>query len=127
MKMADSNEKGERVGVKYQKSNYFRVIRMDGCWGGVGPRGVIQANLYSERPAIPRKSYLPVENGEIGTEVIEDTEGGLVREVEVGVTMDLGAAISFYIWLRSQMEHMRRQVGVTDEQWEDLIGLHKDV
>ena len=85
------------------KSNFFRVVHADGAWGGVTPRGFIEVNFYSERQPIPRSltHSVNLESGTLGAEIREArvTKEGPVREVEVGVIMDLQCARSVRKWL----------------------------
>jgi hypothetical protein len=45
-----------------------------------------------------------------------------VRELEVDVLMDINTSVAFYIWLRGKMEHLRKQLGISDEQWAQTLG-----
>jgi len=85
------------------KSNYFRVVHADGAWGGITPRGLIEVNFYSERQPIPRSltHSFSLESGELGQEIkgARVSREGPVREVEVGVIMDLSCARAVRKWL----------------------------
>ena len=89
------------------KSNLYRVIHADGAHGGVTPQGFLQMNLYNERFPIPRETRHRVEPNlpEIREERV--VRKGAVREVEVGVVMDIGTAASLVVWLTKQIEHLK--------------------
>ena len=41
------------VEFDFIKSNFFRVIKADGAFGGVAPNGAIHMQIFSERQPIP--------------------------------------------------------------------------
>ena len=106
----------DRLEISYQKSAFFRVIHADGCFGGINPRGMVHCAFYSERNAIPRRTAIPIVDGRAGPEEVVESRSGLVRELEVDVLMDLNTSVAFYIWLRDKMEHLRKQLGISDDQ-----------
>ncbi len=84
------NQESKTVKFFFQKSNLFRVIHVDGAWGGLTPDLQIFFSLFNTRPPIPQilgQAITP--EGQVGTEVSEMTvvKDGLLREVEVGVVM----------------------------------------
>ena len=48
-------------------SSDFREIHVDGAYGGLTPRGLINLNFYAERAPIPKSSefFSPSKNGEL--------------------------------------------------------------
>lgn len=94
------------VTFNYIKSNYFRVIHADGAFGGFTPKGEMFFSLYSERPTIPDVTVQPIENGRLGAEIIEQRRGteGILREVEVGVVMDVAVAKALVTWLEERIK-----------------------
>lgn len=106
------NELPKKIKFHLIKSNLFRVVHADGAWGGLTPRGLLEVNFYSERTPIPREITLAInaEPPHIGGELMEErvTRDGILREVEVGVMMDLAAATSFRDWLDKHVKEMER-------------------
>ncbi len=89
------------------KSNYFRVIHADGAIGGFTPRGQIFFNLYSERPPVPEITVHAVQNGQLGKEITEGRpplSAGILRELEVGVIMDVNVAKALVTWLNERIK-----------------------
>jgi hypothetical protein len=94
----------------YIKSSFFRVVYAEGAYGGLTPRGKIYFSLYNERPAIPRRTEMQFsEDGEtaVGPERITDTRGGIVREVEAEILMDVSAAVEFHNWLGERIQQWK--------------------
>jgi hypothetical protein len=98
----DSSELSS-ISYRYIKSNYFRVIHADGIWGGLTPALKVQMAFFSERSAIPEVLTMAVEDDKIGKEIDRVSKGGIVREVETSVVMDLDVARSFVNWLNEKI------------------------
>lgn len=105
------------VDIYYKHSNFFRTIHVDGCHGGIGPRGFIHWNVYSERHSIPEQSVFEVVGNTPGPERVVSMEEGVVREVEADLIMDLNTASAIYVWLSEKVDALRRMAGVSDEEW----------
>ena len=95
------------VTLHYIKSNYFRVVHADGAMGGFTPRGHLFFSLYSERAPLPDVTVQAVEGtGQLGQEIVEKRQGseGILRELEVGVVMDLAVAKALVTWLEDRIK-----------------------
>lgn len=114
--MADELNK-EELSVTYIKSNHFRVVHADGMFGGPTPRGLIHMDIYSERQPIPQQAVYKVavqESGEglIGEEIRErriTRETNVVREVELGIVLDVNVAKSLMAWLAKMVNAIEQQ------------------
>ena len=96
----------DKVKFHYLKSHGFRVIHVDGLFGGITPTGDIYASLFSQRPPIPTLTVQTIkENGELGEEVASErvSKDGIVRELEIGVTMRPEVAQSIIKWLQDKV------------------------
>ena len=92
----------KKIRFHYIKSNYFRVVHVDGAHGGITPNGNIFFSAYSQRQPIPQITTQKVEpDGSITEEIREErvVKDGIVREVEVGIMMDASTAESLHKWL----------------------------
>lgn len=91
-----------KVQFHFLKSPLYRTIHVDGAFGGVTPRGLLNLLLFSERFPIPDVTLHAVTaEGGIGPELLDDRQSrsGVVRELEVGAVMTLGAARALREWL----------------------------
>lgn len=71
-------------------SHNFRELHVDGAYGGLTPKGLININFYAERFPIPKSI---VHNLLDKTSIdSEDSKVGLIREFEFGIYMDLNVA-----------------------------------
>jgi hypothetical protein len=99
-------ESGE-IKFDYIKSNYFRVLHIDGAWGGVTPKLMIRMAVFNERSAIPKEVVQQVNaEGNLGDEIIEKriARDAIVREVEADLVMDLPTAKSLMYWLQDKID-----------------------
>src|SRR5580658_6057944 len=91
----------KEIEFDFNKSNFFRVVRSDGIIGGLTPGGAIHMGVYSERRAFPTKMIHSVEGGQLGPEQMNKRQGrkAIVRELEVGITMEVAQAVVLRNWL----------------------------
>jgi len=103
----------KEIEFDFIKSNFFRVIRADGAFGGIAPGGAIHMAIYSERQAIPTKTVHSLEGQQLGPEIPEKREGrsAVVREVEIDVVLELPQAIVFRQWLDERIMQLQQIVG----------------
>ena len=99
----------------YLKSNFYRVVHVDGVVGGVAPGGNLVISMFNERTPIPQQvEHAAQINAEsntatMGEEILEHrvSRDAIVREVEVGLVLDYRAAASLHAWLGGQLEKMK--------------------
>lgn len=126
----ESEEKRTRPGVDLKqgliqydfiKSNSFRVVHVDGAFGGITPRGFIHMAIYNERGPIPKQITNRLkEDGSVGEEIFERriTREAIVREVEADLIFTKETAIVIRKWLDekiTQIEELNQQNGETNE------------
>ena len=119
-------EPPEKIRIEYVKSNFFRVVHVDGAFGGTTPRLDLFITFYSERFPIPRiLTYEMSPQGAPIKEIVEERESkeGIIRESEVGLLLDLPSAKSLLQWLGekvAELEKTREQVLLNRQKAEDL-------
>ena len=111
--MEDNGHKQElpsKIQFNYIKSNHFRVIHADGVIGNGTPRNALYIGFYSERIPLPDTlTYQVDEKGRLGKELLEEREiksEGILREVEVGVVVDLDMAKALVLWLSNMVRQI---------------------
>jgi hypothetical protein len=107
-----------KIRFHYIKSNGFRVVHVDGAHGGITPRGTIFAAIFSERAAIPEMTVHPISaEGTLGEESREERKAreGIVREVEIGLMMDLHAAEGLHQWLGEKIATLKEAAAKASE------------
>lgn len=94
----------------FEKSNLFRVIHVDGFFGGVAPASqFLHMAIFNERQPIPRKVFHPVKDGILEPEIIKKREvrPGLFREVEADLIMTMEVAMGLRAWLDEKITEMQ--------------------
>jgi hypothetical protein len=109
--VSDEDEKPKRIRFSYIKSNFFRVIHVDGAVGAPAPTGFIRMTLYNERIAVPPATVHQISaEGGVGAELREErvTKDGIVREMETDVVLTREAAVMLQNWLAGQIVKLDR-------------------
>src|SRR6476646_1778476 len=79
------------IPIYYVKSNYYRVIHMDGIYGGGAPTiGNIVMTVFSHRLPLPEKAVNDASGREIAEKRI--VKFGIENELEVSLVMELNTA-----------------------------------
>jgi len=95
------------------KGNFFRVIHVDGAFGGVTPRLDIRMAIFNERHPIPSVMFHHITpDGGLGEEISENrvTKEGVVREVEADLVMDYNTAKSIHEWLGNKIATIEARI-----------------
>lgn len=107
------DQEAGRIRFDYIKSNYFRVIHIDGVFGGNAPRaGLIHMAIWNERWPIPKQSTFEFNpNGQLGKEIEEErvTRDAIVREVECLLIMDITNAKVIRDWLNEKIANLEKR------------------
>jgi hypothetical protein len=106
----------------FEKSNFFRVIHVDGIFGGVAPATqLLHIGIFNERQPFPKKVFHPVKDGTLQPENLQKREGrsGLFREIEADLIMSMEVAMVLRTWLDekiTEMQNIRAQLIAAHEQ-----------
>ena len=87
----------QTISFDYIKGNFFRTARADGAWAGTNGFSDVVLNFYSERTPIPKQTVHSLIDGHtLGDEIVEQRAAreGMIREVEISVSMNLDVAKS---------------------------------
>lgn len=114
-----------RVRFHYIKSSHFRVIHVDGAWGGPTPHLNIQMSVFNERQPIPQAvTYAVKESGVIGDELVSErlSKDGFVREIEADLVFDLSTAESLVTWLQDKIEKLKARMAEAEKIQKEMEG-----
>jgi hypothetical protein len=91
--------------ISYRESPAYRNVHVSGAYGGLTPTGEIFMGVYSQRLHFPESSCVELP-GNVGVAIEKDfkVSSGLVRDMEVGLTMDIDTAKAVYEWLKFKLE-----------------------
>ena len=113
-----NKDPAKRVRFHYIKSNLFRVIHVDGAYGGITPSGDIHCAVYSERGAIPQVTeHLVTETGFLeDQQVVLEGKAGLVRELDADLVLSLAAAGELRDWLTKRIDELSASLAKKDKK-----------
>jgi len=98
-------EKPQSIQFHYIKSQFFRTVHADGAIGGITPHADITVNFYSERQPIPKIVTQELKpDMTLGQELKKDCLEGIVREVEISVSMSVQTAQALRNWIDGQLK-----------------------
>ncbi len=105
-----NNQERREIEFNYIKSDNFHVIHADGAIGNGTPSGNLFIVFYSERFPLPdSQTFNFNEEGRVSGEIVEKRKvnsNGVIREVEVGVMLDIEVAKGMVL----SLSHLIRQV-----------------
>jgi hypothetical protein len=100
----EKNEKAKEITFHQIKSNEYKTVYASGAIGGITVNSLININFFSERPPIPNElTYEINDKGQLGKEIGRISKKGIVRDIQVGVFMDISGAKSLIEWLNEQI------------------------
>lgn len=101
-------DKPKQISFHYIKSNFFRTVHSDGVLGGLTPFADIIMNFYSERQAIPTRVVQEIKpDMTLGQEVEKIVKDGVVREVEISISMNIQVAQALRDWLDTRIKEVQ--------------------
>jgi hypothetical protein len=93
------------MNFRFVKSNYFRIVHVNGAFGGLTPHGELFISMYNEHAPIPSATVQKIEpDGKLGDEVQRIGDNAIERELEVGLVMSLDAARNIASWLQQKVD-----------------------
>jgi hypothetical protein len=100
------------IDIHYEKSNLFRVIPVEGAYGGLTPHGKILMSVYTERWPLPKVVTQEHDgSGRLGKEVNRISREGVYREVETALLMDIDTARAIKAWLEDKIDRIEKLSG----------------
>jgi hypothetical protein len=79
-------------------------------------------SIYNERAPLPDVTVQKVESdGQLGTEIIEERKAsdGVLREIEIGVVMDMKVAKALVDWLQERIkigQQIQSQIAIKESE-----------
>lgn len=92
------SEKTSKLKFHFHSADTYRLVPINGVWGGATPRGEIKADFFYESASLPTSVTHEV-NGETFGREIERVGGEIVRLVEFGMILSPEQARSIGQWL----------------------------
>ncbi len=91
------------IKIHYHKANFFRVVHVDGVFGGITPSRNIFVSLYNQRTPLPTLiEQRFCADGTLGDEISREGKTGVFREMEVGIVLTAPVAREIAKFLMEQ-------------------------
>lgn len=100
----------KQLTFRYLKDPGYRLVPINGVWGGITPRGEIHMELFHESQAPPEvvvRSLTP--KGGLGEEVDHQPPREISRTILVGVMLTEESAESMANWLHARVRQLRER------------------
>ena len=118
-KDSEKNDVPPKLLFKYIKSNLFRVVHADGLVGSITPKNDIFLSFYNERSPLPDSLTFEITpDGKLGKEIIEDRKvhtEGILREMEVGIVIDMELASNLVLWLTNMIQRTEMPITMSND------------
>src|SRR5688572_1446985 len=98
----------KKLKIRYLKSYDFKVSLATGVYGGITTNGLINANFFSDRTVIPTSQIVEIDGQGNIISSVEEKDGDVVREVTVGLLMDVNSAKLLVNWLSSKIDEFEK-------------------
>ncbi len=100
--------------IYYQVPLDHRILPVNGCYGGLGPRGELIINFFEETFPLPKTvTHEVIADGTLGKQKTVEIEGGnLVRHVQASIAVSIEHAESIGKWMLKNVEDFKKQRGI---------------
>ena len=123
MAEVDSNTKS--LSVRYRNNAAYRSVHASGAYGGAVPTGEIFLGIFSERTHFPESALVEFDEVTHQAKETVQVEKGIVREMEVGIIMNLEVAKSIHLWLQEKINFVEGMMASSEPRVEVLGGKSK--
>jgi hypothetical protein len=112
-----TRRKPDTVEIEYVKSPVYRVIHVDGAWGGATGAANIRMGVYSEGAKAPDKEIVHITDDKETKETLPATGPiRVTREIEADLVMSLAVAKAVHQWLGSKIDNLEEAVSEAGRQ-----------
>ena len=109
-----------KITFHYEKDEDYRLIPVNGVWGGMTPRGDILTHFFHESYTLPKAvTHVVTSDGQLGEEVQRIPKNEIQRKVLVGMVLTAEQAESIGKWLLAKARNVRERTlekGGNDER-----------
>lgn len=102
----------KKITYEYRHAVDYRPEIINGIWGGLNPRGLIELNFFTEHRSLPNKTSHMFSEGilEGKTQDKEPKKDVFIRVFKQGIMVDLPTAESIYTWLGEKIESLKNVI-----------------
>ena len=105
-------ERLTKITFGFKKDDDYRLIPVNGVWGGMTPRGDIMVDFFHESQSLPEAVTQAVTpDGNLGEELQRAPASHVQRTVLVGMVLTAEQAESIGRWLQEKAGAVRERTG----------------
>lgn len=102
----------EKITFRFSRDEDYRVIPVNGVWGGATPRGDVRVELFHESETLPETvTHAVAPGGQLGEELDRTPTGEFERKTFVGMMLTAKQAESIGLWLQAKAREARERAG----------------
>ncbi len=92
------------------KNSDFKTVLGSGIFGGITSGGFINMVIYTERVPLPDSITIEIEEetGEVKGEISRETRDGTLRELQMGIILDINTAKATVDWLNLHINNLEK-------------------
>ncbi len=107
-----SNNRISEIEFDYKRNPEYRVVYVNGAYGGPSPKGEYKIDLFLEQQVAPdRIKHSVNESGKLGDEIMRlPADRPVCRELQVGVIMTVGEARNLANWILLRIGEFEKQI-----------------
>lgn len=103
--MTDKTKQKQKILFNYQRNPNYRNYHVDGIYGGLTAKGLLQMDFFVEKNPVPNQEIYSVGKTDLERDsTAPATSREVVREIEGGLIMDYNMMKAMNIWLKSKIE-----------------------
>lgn len=101
-----------KITFRFSKDDHYRLLPINGVWGGPTPRGDIMVDFFHESQALPEVvTHAVTPDGQFGNELKRTPRSEFHRTVLVGMMLTAEQAESIGRWLQEKAREVRARSG----------------
>jgi hypothetical protein len=110
--MAEKKPTKRSLTFIFEKAPDFRLMRADGIWGGITPRGDLEINFFLDTNSLPAEAtYELTPKNTLGKEQsrkLAYEKGKVLRLVNCGIVVSPNVAKSIVDWLNEKLDALAK-------------------
>lgn len=110
--MAQKDNKQTEIEFFFEYEPSYRVVPVNGAWGGLTPRGELKLDFFVESIQTPERIKNRMQDdGRLGDEISRTPERRIVRRLQVGILVGIEEAESIAKFIIGRVEELRKEKG----------------
>lgn len=110
--MAQKDDKQTEIEFFFEYEPTYRVVPVNGAWGGLTPRGELKLDFFVESVQTPERiKNRMAGDGRLGDEISRIPERRIVRRLQIGILVGIEEAESIARFILGRVEELKKGKG----------------